>query len=474
MTRTAGRSRTSAAPGRGLRLRIAATFAIGGLLLASAFAVTTYALSDRYLVGQRERTAERQAFLNARALRDELRGTGSDVRTALAALEIPTGSSSVVHRDGSWFGTSVAIGRDSAPPSLRRLVATGTAGHQRIVTPSGPALVTGVPLPSVGAEYYEIVILRELQSTLAVIRNTLLGAAIATTLAAALLGFWAGRRVLRPLREMSGAASAIAGGELSRRLELHRDPDLDPLSLSFNRMVDALQVRIERDTRFASDVSHELRSPLTTLRASAELLDARSVGLDDSIRAPLDLLVAEVRRFERLVTELLELARSDAGVDRVHLEPVQLADLVLHAVAVSGVPDVVVEIDPQLGGDSFVTDKRRLNQVVVNLLENARSHGGGVIDVAVRSDGVCSRIEVRDEGEGVAESDRMQIFERFYRGAAAGRRGLGSGTGLGLALVAEHVRVLSGRVWVEDVPGARGARFVVELPEASEVPETVT
>jgi two-component system sensor histidine kinase MtrB len=473
VTRPTDGSRTSAALGRGLRVRIAASFAIGGLLLASAFAVTTYVLADRYLVGQRERTAERQAFLNARALRDELRGPGSDVRTALAALEIPTGSSSVVHRDGSWFGTSVAIGRDSVPRSLRRLVASGVGGHQRVDTTSGPALVTGVPLPSVAAEYYEVVSLHELQNTLAVIRNTLLGAATATTVAAALLGFWAGRRVLRPLREMSGAASAIAGGELSRRLELHRDPDLDPLSLSFNRMVDALQVRIERDTRFASDVSHELRSPLTTLRASAELLDARSVGLDDSVRAPLDLLVAEVRRFERLVTELLELARSDAGVDRVHLEAVKLGELVVHAVAVSGVPDVIVEIDPRLGSDPVVTDKRRLNRVVVNLLENARTHGGGAIDVAVRSDGACIRIEVQDEGEGVAEADRTQIFERFYRGAAAGRRGLGSGTGLGLALVAEHVRVLGGRVWVEDVPGAGGARFVVELPEAAEVPETL-
>jgi signal transduction histidine kinase len=326
--------------------------------------------------------------------------------------------------------------------------------------------VTGVPLPSVDGEYFEIVSLHELQSTLSVIRNSLLGAAAATTLAAALLGIWAARRVLQPLREISGAALDIAGGHLARRLETHGDPDLDPLALSFNRMVDALQHRIEQDARFASDVSHELRSPLTTLRASAEILEARAARLSDTVRDPLELLVAEVRRFERLVSELLELSRAEADVDPIELEPVNLGDLVLHSVGVTDDVDFLVEIDPVLAKQPILSDKRRLNRVLVNLLENARTHGGGTTAVSVRRVEGRARLEVEDAGGGVPPADRERIFERFARGAAAGRRGRGSGTGLGLALVAEHVRMLGGDVWVEDTAAADGARFVVEIPEA--------
>ena len=254
---------------RGLRFRLVALFAIGGLVLASAFAVGTYSVAKRYLVAQRERSAQRQAFLNACALRNALgpAGDATPVADALSTLEVPNGTTVVVRQDGTWYGTSVALGRDDVPATLRSLVREGGAGHQRTTTPAGVAIAVGVRMPSLGVDYFEIVVLNELASTLRVIRNTLLLVAALTTIAAALLGIWAARRVLRPLREVSDTASAIALGDMSQRLETTRDADLDPLVDSFNRMVDALQVRMERDARFASDVSHELRSPLTTLRA---------------------------------------------------------------------------------------------------------------------------------------------------------------------------------------------------------------
>jgi signal transduction histidine kinase len=456
---TTGRGRA-----RGLRFRIVATFAIGGLLLSSAFALGTYSFAKRYLVSQRERSAQRQAFLNARALRGALGGDAIAVPAALAALEVPTGSSVVLHRDGSWYGTSVARGRDDVPHGLRRLVASGGAGHQRIETTAGPAIVVGVRMPSIGADYFEIVVFQELADTLAVIRDVLLGSAAITTIAAALLGVWAARRVLAPLRDVSRTASAIAEGDRARRLETRGDPDLDPLVTSFNRMVEALQRRMERDARFASDVSHELRSPLTTLRASAEVLEQRADELPARVREPIALLGDEVQRFERLVSELLELARAEAEVDDVAVEPVNLGELVLHAVGLTHEGDFVVEIDPRLAATPVLTDKRRVSRIVTNLVENARHHGGGVRAVHVlRLDHVV-RVVVDDAGPGVPLAEREQVFERFFRGAAAGRRDATSGTGLGLALVAEHVRLLRGRVWVEDVTPGPGARFVVELP----------
>jgi signal transduction histidine kinase len=454
----------SRARGRGLRVRVVALFAVGGLLLSSAFALGTYSFAKRYLVAQRERTAQRQAFLNARALRGVLGAGTVTVVDALAALEVPSSSNVVLERSNTWYGTSVALGRDDVPRDLRRLVADGVAAHQRITTADGPAIVVGLRIPSIDADYFEIVVLSELESTLAVIRNSLLGAAALTTVAAALLGVWAARRVLSPLRDVSTTASAIAEGDLSQRLEPRGDPDLDPLVVSFNRMVDALQVRMERDRRFASDVSHELRSPLTTLRASAEVVHDRADELPDRMREPVELLNDEVHRFERLVSELLELARAEAEADAVDLEPVNLGELVLHVSGLTRDGDFVVEIDPWLAAHPVLTDKRRVNRVLTNLLDNARQHGGGVRSVTVGRDDGVARITVDDLGGGVPRPEREQVFERFYRGAAAGRREATSGTGLGLALVAEHVRVLRGRVWVDDAVPGPGARFVVELP----------
>jgi signal transduction histidine kinase len=343
-------------------------------------------------------------------------------------------------------------------------VQRGGAGHQRISTADGPAIAIGLRIPALDIGYFEIFVLEELANTLAVIRDSLLGAAALTTIAAALLGVWAARRVLAPLRDVSRTASAIADGDLSERLATRGDPDLDPLVGSFNRMVDELQERMQRDARFASDVSHELRSPLTTLRASAEVLEQRAHGLPATIREPIELLGAEVQHFERLVSELLELARAEAGVDELDLEPVNLGELVLHTVGITEGGDFVLQIDPRLAAAPVLTDKRRVGRILTNLVENARCHGQGLrsISVACVADG--ARITVDDDGGGVPTSERERVFERFFRGAAAGRRDSGPGTGLGLALVAEHLRLLHGAAWVEDAPGGRGARFVVEIP----------
>ena len=132
---------------------------------------------------------------------------------------------------------------------------------------------------------------------------------------------------------MSSAAAALAGGRLDTRLEPSDDPDLRSITASFNDMAQALQERIERDARFASDVSHELRSPLMTLAASIEVLDNQRDELPERARAALDLMVADIDRFQQLVEDLLEISRFDAGVVRLELEEVHLAELVMQAVS---------------------------------------------------------------------------------------------------------------------------------------------
>jgi signal transduction histidine kinase len=196
----------------------------------------------------------------------------------------------------------------------------------------------------------------------------------------------------------------------------------------------------------------------------------------------LDLLVIEVERFQRLVSDLLEMARLDAGVVPVDVEEVRVAELVTHAVQriVGGVPlpaggavdgaggavhlrDDRVEVDPAAMTLVAPVDKRRLMRVLTNLIDNAVRHGGGDWRVEVTAAPGEVLIAVEDRGPGVPPADRKRIFERFARTAATDRRTSGDGAGLGLSLVAEHVAAQQGRVWVEDRPGG-GARFVVALP----------
>src|SRR6185369_10955725 len=127
------------------------------------------------------------------------------------------------------------------------------------------------------------------------------------------------------------------------RLEATDDPHLGLLATSFNEMAQALEERVERDARFASDVSHELRSPLMTLSASTEVLQARREEMPERAAAALDLLVADVARFQGLVEDLLEISRFDAGAVRLHREDLQVAEFVRQAVAVSSAPEAPVK-----------------------------------------------------------------------------------------------------------------------------------
>jgi signal transduction histidine kinase len=327
-----------------------------------------------------------------------------------------------------------------------------------------PQLAQGVRLPGEQAEYYEVVDLTPLEQTLSSLAALLLVTSVLTTLAGAALGWWASRGALRPLAEVSLAAEAIAGGRLDTRLSSLDDPDLAVLASSFNDMASALEDRIERDARFASDVSHELRSPLMTLSASIEVLEKRRDEMPDRARAALDLLVGEIARFQQLVTDLLEISRVDAGQVHLEREPVDVAELVIQTVSASPHP-VPVRIDDDATEVILDVDKRRLVRVLDNLLDNAEKHGGGATGVSLAKVDGHVLIAVEDAGPGIEDEDRRRVFHRFSRGSGAGRRGSADGVGLGLALVDEHIRLHGGEVRIEDRPdGEQGARFVVELP----------
>ena len=453
-------------PELGLRARVTLAFAGGALALSAALSGVSYGLVRNYLVDQTDTAALRETFVNADVTRDGLGSSPDNIPRILASLQDPDGSPSLLFYDERWFSSKpLAIGRESLPAAFRTAVNGGKPSRQTYRLAGTTRLAIGLPLPGVAATYFEVFNLDQLDHTLRFLGFALLGAGLATTVAGAAVGRWASTRLMRPVAEVAHAAAAIAGGRLETRLPTIEDPDLATLALSFNSMADALQARIERDARFASDVSHELRSPLTTLATAAQVLASRREELSERAQAALDLLTGDVARFQRLVEDLLEISRSDAGVSHLHLEEVRLAELVARALESSAGPDLQLEAAPGADGLTVWADKRRLERVIANLVENAAHYGEGATRVSLVRDRSVARVAVEDAGPGVAPEERQRVFDRFFRGSVSGRRRAGGqGSGLGLSLVAEHVRLHGGRVWVEDGPDGVGARFVVELP----------
>jgi len=455
-----------------LRTRILLMFGLGALLLSIFLATAAYTFTRNSVVNQRDKAGIEQAYRNAQVAQDLLSTNNPSAGVAIDRLQALGVARFAINYRGTWSASSPQYGPDSIPASLQtRVVDDGVPSRMILRVGNSPVLVIGIPLTVTDASYFEFVSLDDASSTLNSVLISLLFAGFITTIAGVFLGVLVASRAVRPLGDAAQAAKAIAGGRLDTRLEPTDDPDLRVLANAFNDMAAALQARVERDARFASDVSHELRSPLMTLAASVEVMQARRDDLPERGQAALDLLVADVTRFQGLVEDLLEISRFDAGAIRLNLEDLLVAEFVRQAVSVSSMPTTSVSVSERAEGVIIRGDRRRLARVVANLIDNARLHGGGDAAIAVNEpEGEGEPlghiwISIEDHGAGVPVEERDLIFERFARGAVAGRRSSSDGAGLGLSLVDEHVRLHGGRVWVEDrLDGEPGARFVLELP----------
>ncbi len=461
---------SAARPARlGLRTRVLLMFSLGSLLLAAFLAAAAYSFTRSSLLTQRDRTAVDEVTNHAAIAAGLLSGGPADANATLVALENQNISDVVIwYRER--FEQRGGLDEREVPPALRQRVVVDRVSARMITDVDGaPAIVVGIAMDD-GA-YFEAVDISEVEETLGSVGLSLFFGALITSMFGVVLGWFAADRAVRPLAHAAQAAQLIAGGRLDTRLEPSDDPDLRTLASSFNDMAAALQARVERDARFASDVSHELRSPLMTLAASVEVMQARRAEMPERAQTALDLLASDVARFQGLVEDLLEISRFDAGAIRLNREDLLVAEFVRAAVAVSSMPATPITVSDR--GEAMVIqgDRRRLARVVANLIDNARLHGGGDAHVYVseaESDGEPVGhvwIAVEDHGTGVPVEERDLVFERFARGAVAGRRSSSDGAGLGLALVDEHIRMHGGRVWVEDRrDGEPGARFVLELP----------
>jgi two-component system, OmpR family, sensor histidine kinase MtrB len=457
---------------RSLRLRLLVTFGLGALLLSGLFASLTYEGVHQILVNDLQQTDLHESYANAALVRSTLYTSPPELARLLNSIERATNSSVLVQTDKEWLSRSHGAQTFDVPQPLIKTVLNGDAAEQVLVIRGEVIFVVGVPIPAVETQFFEVFNFASLEHTLRLLMLVLGTGALITTLIGVAGGLWVTRRTVRPLEQVALAAAAIADGNLSTRLQVTRaDREVQQLTDSFNEMVSQLVDRLERDARFASDVSHELRSPLTTLATTATVLQQHRDDLSPAAQESLDLLTADLTIFQSLVEDLLEMARSDAGAVPLSIETIAAVELVHQSVRSAarrhGLNEPPIEVAAALDNPLISVDRRRFERVITNLIDNAHHYAGDATAVRLEYEAGQFAINVDDAGPGVPPEEREVIFERFFRGRAAHDRGAARGTGLGLALVRDHVRAFGGSIHVLESPEG-GARFQILLPLVEE------
>ncbi|PWI42244.1 ATP-binding protein [Streptomyces sp. ICBB 8177] len=471
---------------RGLRARLVVAF----LLVAAVSSLTTAALTFREA---RRAILQRSQDTAVNALRAQVDSLAPDLTfpPSQAALEnfvhqINGGGQAQGWTAYATYGdeTTAPDVADTAPDAitsgLRDAVRErGVPVFQRVDVAGRPWLAIGMPVTYAGggreqsglAVYAELPLTAEKTNIDALVQAAERGAlpALALSLVPALL---AAQGVLRPVRKLRKAAGDLAAGRLDTRLGVRGGDELAELSRSFNHMAATLEEnvielrRLEATARrFASDVSHELRTPLAAMTAVTDVLDEDADTLDPDTAAAVRLVSEETGKLVRMVEDLMEVSRFDAGAAALHLDEVDAAETVRKSLQARG---WLEQVETELPEDTRVSlDPRRIDVVVANLVGNALRHGGAPVRVTLRTtprdeDGTGRLvIEVADRGPGIAPEVLPHIFERFYKADAA--RARSEGSGLGLAIAAENVRLHGGELRAANAPGG-GAVFTADMP----------
>ena len=435
----------------GLRWRVTFTFAVLSLSVAAIVSGATYAVASWYLSAQRADAAITRASLDARSVSASLR-SGAAPGESLAQLPVTDGSQPMLRLGEQWFTSTVGVPPDALPVPLLEQGATRGA-QQRVDIGGDPFLVIAMPLDS--SLFVEVFPLRALDATLTWGGWGLVAVTVLAGALGAVLGWYAARRLLGPVDQLGAGALALADGELDTRLPDSGDPDLDPIAHAFNEMAEAVQTRIAREQRFAANVSHELRSPMTAVSGVTDLLEERAGDMDPRDARIVEHLATQVRRLSRMLIDLLEISRMSAS-DPVETEPVDVTSLVRQVVRVHGIDTSLVH-----GASTVIqSDARHLERVFDNIVRNAQTHGEGLRAVTIETRGDAVAIHFDDAGPGVDPELAQRIFEPFVRGEHADPL---SGAGLGMAIASEHGQRI-GVSWELGTSPQGGARVSVRLP----------
>jgi signal transduction histidine kinase len=294
----------------------------------------------------------------------------------------------------------------------------------------------------------------------------LLLAGAAALVVAAVVALYLARRLTRPLTAMGQTTDRIAGGDLSARVDLGRHPDDELAGLA--RALDGMAAQLEAarglEREFLLSVSHDLRTPLTSISGYAEAIADGTVERREEQKRAAEVVGAEARRLERLVADLLDLARLDAHEFSLTPRPVDAAEVVGEAVDAfqPSARDIGVELAVDVPASAPVdADPERLGQVVANLVENALKYARTRVTVGVSSFNGTLELRVDDDGPGIDPDDIPRVFDRLYTSRPAPGRKVG--TGLGLAIVRELSAAMGGSAEALVLDG-QGTRFLVRIP----------
>ena len=441
-----------------LRRRLTIAFAVAVGASAAALAAGSYFVVRHNLLADSVSSAAQQTRRNLRVAPTYL----PDTNKLLDAYARTGGFDTVGVERGQSFQSNFSTTLPQVPADLRRLVRRGQLGYQRTTVAGTHYLVVGGPADD-DAQLYFFFSEQNLRHELAVLRNILLAGGAILVLLAALVGALLARRTLSPVARASAAAHSLAEGLLETRLPVEGQDEFGAWAQAFNEMAAALEAKIAalsaaqaRERRFTADVAHELRTPLTGLVGEASLLAEHLERMPAESRRPAELLISDVGRLRRLVEDLMEISRLDAGAGPVRTERVDLASLTDAIVRARGW-DGRVRLEAR--ETAVETDPRRVERIVANLIGNALEHGDDGVDVRVGRAEARAFVEVADRGPGIAPEHLPHLFERFYKADPART---GRGSGLGLSIAQENARLLGAEIEVWSELG-RGSRFTLRF-----------
>ena len=412
--------------------------------------------------------------------------------TALVAIRDASASSQLAFYRSPATQASALAPQDFVSPDLagsaistdlRTHVAAGKGAQfwQSVTlgTPAGemPGIVVGsaVTIPGVGDyELYIAYSLAQSAQTLSFILQVLWAAGLILLVLVGVISWFIGRVVVGPIKVTATTSKRIASGDLSARVPEVGEDVLAELARNFNNMAQSMQRQVtsledlsSMQQRFVTDVSHELKTPLTSIKMASDYLFAKRNDFDPGTAQSLDQLHQSVDRFQGLLADLLEISRYDAGTVRLDLESTNMVVLVNEVVAslraISLERGSEIEVRAPGGHSDVLVDPRRIRRIITNLVANAIEHGEGrpiVIEVDSNADTVS--VVVDDRGVGMTPEQSAQVFNRFYRADPARPRTIG-GTGLGLSISFEDARIHNGKLEVWAEPG-EGARFMLTVP----------
>lgn len=369
-------------------------------------------------------------------------------------------------------GTTTIRTSDSGPAAFGAAPITDDSG-QRLATVI--LALTTLPPPSEGLDFLRGLAVFGFASVV-----VLLGASVFALVSATAVAVLLARPLVRRLERLGAAAERLAHGDLSQRVEAGPDDEIGQLARRFNRMAADLEqtlgeLRAERDRvsgllddrrQLVASASHELRTPVATVRGYLESALARPDQVSPALHGDLETMERELSRLQQLIEDLFALSQAEVGKLSLRMEPIDVGPLVARLVETAAplawrqrrvqlLADVSADVPPAR------VDRQRLEQIVSNLLGNAIRHTppGGLVATHVSADDGMVRLEVRDTGEGIRAEDLPHVWERFFRGHSEHGEG---GAGLGLALVRELAEAMGGTVEVSSTPG-EGSTFAVRL-----------